>query len=41
VRGTGLLRPPVFESQALESAAPLSELRRRCDTNTNFYNQDQ
>jgi hypothetical protein len=41
VRGPGLLRPPVFESQALESAPP-SELRRRCDTNTNFYyNQSQ
>jgi hypothetical protein len=40
--GPGLLRPPVFESHALESAAPLSELRRRCDTDTNFYyNQDQ
>jgi hypothetical protein len=38
----GLLRPPVFESQARESAAPLPELRRRCDTSTNFqYNQNQ
>ena len=42
MRGSGLLRPPVFESRALEFAAPLSELRRRCDTITNFhYNQDQ
>ena len=42
VREPGLLRLPVFESWALGFAAPLSEFRRRCDTNTNFqYNQDQ
>jgi hypothetical protein len=42
MRGPGLLRPPIFESWALEFAAPLSEFRRRCDTITNFhYNHDQ
>jgi len=40
--GPGLLRPPVLESQVLESAAPLEEFRRRYDANTNFYyNQNQ
>src|SRR5690242_19888099 len=40
--GPGLLRSPAPGGQAPGSAAPRSELRRRCDTDTNFhYNQDQ
>ncbi|GEM_PF-4982651 len=32
----------LLESRILGPVAPLSELRRRCDTNTNFYcNQNQ
>jgi hypothetical protein len=42
VRGSRAAGSPAFESWALEFATPLSELRRRCDTSTNFhYNQVQ